>query len=174
MRFSSSAFQTDSGYHEHPIKILRYSAKNLWLLIFPLLRSLRFYPFSFQNFIDWGAGAWFDLLVAFLILCFGTLRWYCCRLQLDAVSIRSSSGILLKQATEIPFSRITATVEEHPLYLRPLRAVRLQISTASGSIPEANMKLILHQRDLHQIRRHVPVLRNNSAQANAHPTRPGA
>ena len=170
MRFSSSAFQTDSGYHEHPIKILRYSAKNLWLLIFPLLRSLRFYPFSFQNFIDWGAGAWFDLLVAFLILCFGTLRWYCCRFQLDAVSIRSSSGILLKQATEIPFSRITATVEEHPLYLRPLRAVRLQISTASGSIPEANMKLILHQRDLHQIRRHVPVLRNNSAQANAHPT----
>ena len=32
-----------TAYHEHPIKILRYSAKNLWLLIFPLLRSLRFY-----------------------------------------------------------------------------------------------------------------------------------
>lgn len=29
-------------YHEHPIKILRYSAKNVWLLIFSLLRSLRF------------------------------------------------------------------------------------------------------------------------------------
>lgn len=36
----------EAVYREHPIKILRYSAKNLWLLIFPLLRSLRFYPFS--------------------------------------------------------------------------------------------------------------------------------
>ena len=61
-----------TAYHEHPIKILRYSAKNLWLLIFPLLRSLRFYPFSLQNFVEWGAGAWFDLLVALLILGFGT------------------------------------------------------------------------------------------------------
>ena len=58
----------EAVYREHPIKILRYSAKNLWLLIFPLLRSLRFYPFSLQKLIDWGAGAWFDLLVALLIL----------------------------------------------------------------------------------------------------------
>ena len=32
--------------HEHPIKIFRYTAKNLWLLIFPLLRSAHFIPFS--------------------------------------------------------------------------------------------------------------------------------
>ena len=43
----------EAVYREHPIKILRYSAKNLWLLIFPLLRSLRFYPFSLQKLIDW-------------------------------------------------------------------------------------------------------------------------
>lgn len=76
-----------TAYHEHPIKILRYSAKNLWLLIFPLLRSLRFYPFSLQNFVEWGAGAWFDLLVALLILGFGALRWYCC----SYTSMRSPS-----------------------------------------------------------------------------------
>ena len=62
-----TAAASPAVYREHPIKILRYSAKNLWLLIFPLLRSLRFYPFSFQNLIDWGAGVWFDLLVALLI-----------------------------------------------------------------------------------------------------------
>ena len=44
-----TAAASPAVYREHPIKILRYSAKNLWLLIFPLLRSLRFYPFSFQN-----------------------------------------------------------------------------------------------------------------------------
>ena len=75
----------EAVYREHPIKILRYSAKNLWLLIFPLLRSLRFYPFSLQNLIDWGAGAWFDLLVALLILGIGTLRWHACTYYFDEV-----------------------------------------------------------------------------------------
>ncbi len=92
----------EAVYREHPIKILRYSAKNLWLLIFPLLRSLRFYPFSLQNLIDWGAGAWFDLLVALLILGIGTLRWHACTYYFDEVSIRSQSGILLRRGTEIP------------------------------------------------------------------------
>ena len=92
----------EAVYREHPIKILRYSAKNLWLLIFPLLRSLRFYPFSLQNLIDWGAGAWFDLLVALLILGIGTLRWHACTYYFDEVSIRSQSGLLLRRGTGDP------------------------------------------------------------------------
>lgn len=155
-------------YHEHPIKILRYSAKNLWLLIFPLLRSLRFYPFSLQNLIDWGAGAWFDLLVALFILGFGALRWYFCSYDIDEISIHARSGILMRQETEIPFARITATVEEHPFYLRPLRAVRLQVDTAAGAIPEADMRLILRLHDLHQLRQHIPVLQNDNSEATAY------
>ena len=89
----------EAVYREHPIKILRYSAKNLWLLIFPLLRSLRFYPFSLQKLIDWGAGAWFDLLVALLILGIGTLRWHACTYYFDEVSIRSQSGLLLRRGS---------------------------------------------------------------------------
>lgn len=106
-----TAAASPAVYREHPIKILRYSAKNLWLLIFPLLRSLRFYPFSFQNLIDWGAGVWFDLLVALLILGIGTLRWHACIYYFDEVTIRSRSGILLQRVTEIPLERIASTVE---------------------------------------------------------------
>ena len=53
--------------HEHPIKILRYTAKNLWLLIFPLLRSAHFFPFSAKEVAAWLHGAWFDLLICVLI-----------------------------------------------------------------------------------------------------------
>ena len=101
-----TAAASPAVYREHPIKILRYSAKNLWLLIFPLLRSLRFYPFSFQNLIDWGAGVWFDLLVALLILGIGTLRWHACIYYFDEVTIRSRSGILLQRVTEILWSAL--------------------------------------------------------------------
>ncbi len=167
---SPYASNESNVYHEHPIKILRYSAKNLWLLIFPLLRSLRFYPFSLQNLIDWGMGAWFDLLIALLILCFGTLRWYCCSYSFDEASIHAKSGMILRQETEIPFARITAAVEEHPIYLRPFHAVRLQISTASGVIPEANMRLILYQHDLHRMRPHISVLHGSPEKTTAYHT----
>ena len=62
------------------------------LLIFPLLRSLRFYPFSLQKLIDWGAGAWFDLLVALLILGIGTLRWHACTYYFDEVPFVPKAG----------------------------------------------------------------------------------
>ncbi len=159
-------------YHEHPIKILQYSAKNLWLLVFPLLRSLRFFPFSSQNLIEWGKGAWSDLLIAVLILCIGTLRWYFCSYHFDDVSIRAKSGIFLRKEIEIPCSKITASVEEHPFYLRPFHAVRLKISTASGTLPEASMSLILRVDDLHQMRPHIALLRSDKSQTKAYRTAP--
>ena len=166
----NSAPQNAAVYREHPIKILRYSAKNLWLLIFPLLRSLRFYPFSLQNLIDWGSGAWFDLLIALLILGIGTVRWQSCTYHFDSVSIRSQNGIFIQHGTEIPLERISSTVEEHPFYLRPIRAVSLQISTAAGAVPDADMRLILYLRDLHQLRQHIPVLQNDSSQSASYHT----
>lgn len=165
-----TAAASPAVYREHPIKILRYSAKNLWLLIFPLLRSLRFYPFSFQNLIDWGAGVWFDLLVALLILGIGTLRWHACIYYFDEVTIRSRSGILLQRVTEIPLERIASTVEEHPFYLRPLRAACLRISTAAGAMPDADMQLTLYLRDLHRLRQNIPVLQNGKSEEAAYHT----
>ena len=110
------------------------------------------------------------LLVALLILGIGTLRWHACTYYFDEVSIRSQSGILLRRGTEIPLERIASTVEEHPFYLRPLRAACLQISTAAGAVPEADMHLTLYLRDLHRLRQHIPVLQNGSTGAVAYHT----
>ena len=113
-----------------------------------------------------------DLLVALLILGFGALRWYCCSYRFDAVSIRAYSGVFVRQETVIPCARITATVEEHPFYLRPFHAVRLQVDTAAGAIPEADMRLMLRVRDLHQLRKNVPLLQNDSQDTVAYHTSP--
>lgn len=74
--------------HEHPIKILRYTAKNLWLLIFPLLRSAHFFPFSAKEVAAWLHGSWFDLLICVLILTYGAIRWYFC----GFITRKSSAG----------------------------------------------------------------------------------
>ena len=92
------------------------------------------------------------VVVALLILGIGTLRWHACIYYFDEVTIRSRSGILLQRVTEIPLERIASTVEEHPFYLRPLRAACLRISTAAGAMPDADMQLTLYLRDLHRLR----------------------
>lgn len=162
--------QTPVYYHEHPIKILTYSAKNLWLLIFPLLRSLQFFPFSLQQWIDWGKGAWFDLIIAAVILGFGTLRWWCCRYYFDDNAIHAESGVIVHQTVEIPFDRITASVEEHPIWMRPMHAVRLKFSTATETFSESSISLILYYQDLHEIRPYISVLQNQGGKTETYHT----
>ena len=62
-------------YHEHPLKILKNASKNIWLLIFPLLRGIRTIHLDFDVFYSWITGAWFDILVIALIIGFGYFRW---------------------------------------------------------------------------------------------------
>lgn len=145
--------------HEHPIKILRYTAKNLWLLIFPLLRSAHFFPFSAKEVAAWLHGAWFDLLICVLILTYGAIRWYFCGFMYNTEVIRRQSGILLKRETEIPCSSITSVTEEHAFFLRPFGAVRVSIHTGAEDIAGADMQLVLYKADLAAIRQVIPLLR---------------
>lgn len=118
--------------HEHPIKILRYTAKNLWLLIFPLLRSAHFFPFSAKEIAAWLHGAWFDLLICVLILTYGAIRWYFCGFMYNTEVIRRQSGILLKRETEIPCSSITSVTEEHAFFSATIRSGSSFDSHGSG------------------------------------------
>lgn len=149
-------------YHEHPVKILQYSFKNTWIFIFPLLRSLQLIPFSMQKLLDWGRGAWLDLLAVALIFCIGALRWYSCGFFLDTRTIHARSGILLRQETEIPLTNITATAEERPLLLRPLRVIRLRVCTASDGWNEQGLTLLLHLHDMDRLRPRLAGLREGS------------
>ncbi len=158
-------------YHEHPIKILRYSIKNLWLLIFPLLRTIQMFPFSPKALADWFLGAWFDVLIFLLILGVAALRWYCCRFDYSKNSIRYESGVLLRQCNCIPCDKITAATETDSYFLRPLKLIFLQINTGSSALPLTEVRLWLRQKDLEQMYREIPILRPSSAPHKPH--RPG-
>ena len=55
-------------YREHPVNIIKYAGKNIWLLIFPLLRGIHSIRLDVRAFYYWLQGAWFDLLVVLVIL----------------------------------------------------------------------------------------------------------
>ena len=65
-----------SYHHAHPVDIVLSVSRFLGLLIFPALRALYSLLFTMDHLIDWLRGAWFDLIVIFLIVGLGFIRWY--------------------------------------------------------------------------------------------------
>ena len=75
--------------HQHPVKILKYSSKNLWLLLLPLARGLYATQLDVNKMYEWLKGSWFDILVVIFILATGYVRWYFSNFSIDKNGISS-------------------------------------------------------------------------------------
>lgn len=143
-------------YHEHPLRILRYSAKNIWLLIFPLIRGVNAFRLDKERFYSWIRGAWFDILVIGIILLFGLVRWYFSRINITNSGIVHNDGIIIKFRTLISFSSISSATIEQPFFLAPFNAVRIRCDTSAGNYKAADMKLMVSSRVFREIIKNVP------------------
>lgn len=147
---------TVKSYHEHPLRILRYSIKNIWLLIFPLLRGLRTIKLNSRWFYEWLQGAWFDIAILVLIVIFGLVQWYFSRIILTAASITHKYGVIFRVNTTIPYCNISSTSYERPMYLSPFGAVRLRCDTRAGIFRVSDMKLMVRERIIPELKAKLP------------------
>ncbi|MBQ8350388.1 MAG: PH domain-containing protein [Ruminococcus sp.] len=143
-------------HHEHPLRILRYSAKNIWLLIFPLLRGLRFIRFSKDWFYNWVKGAWFDILVVGIIVMVGLVRWYCSTIEISDSAIIHHDGLFFRLSKAIPYSKVSSATTERPFYLLPFNAVKLRCDTRAGIFKSTDMKLMLTEKTCTEIMKKMP------------------
>lgn len=143
-------------YHEHPLRILKYSAKNIWLLIFPLLRSLRFLRFDKGWFYNWVKGAWFDILVVGIIVMFGLVRWNFSTIEVSDSAIIHNDGIFFRISKAIPFSKVSSATTERPFYLIPFKAVRLKCDTSAGIFRSTDMKLMITEKTCSEVIKKIP------------------
>ena len=90
-------------YHEHKLRILRYSMKNIWMLIFPFLRGLSVWTFDPAGIYAWIRGAWLDIAVLGIILLYGYIRWYCSRITITDDAIIHTEGCFVVIERTIPF-----------------------------------------------------------------------
>ena len=95
-------------YREHPIKILRHAAKNIWLLIFPVLRAVRSYNLDFDALYHWLTGLWIDVIFLAVMAAFGYFRWLFTFYRLGNHHIRHTTGMFIKTETVIAYDRISA------------------------------------------------------------------
>lgn len=146
-------------YHEHPLKILKYSAKNIWLLIFPLLRGIKAYLLDVNRLYEWFKGSWFDILIILIILLFGYIKWKFSFISVNEYTVTHRQGIILKTKTDIPIKNISSITIEHTFYLRAFKAVNFYADTRSGTSSSSNdLHLLLHQTTVNDIMKKIPAV----------------
>lgn len=133
-------------YHEHPLRILRYSMKNIWLLIFPLLRSTSIIKFNPDVFYEWLRGAWKDVAVLGVIIMFGFVQWYFSRISITDKEVIHTNGIIIKITTSIPIENISTATSEQAFYLVPFRAMTFKCDTRAGIFDSTDMELLVNAK----------------------------
>lgn len=133
-------------YHEHPLRILRYSIKNIWLLIFPLLRGVRTIRLDADRFYQWVKGAWFDIAVIGIIIAFGYARWHFSGIELTDNEIVRWEGITATIKTSIPYEKISSITIEKPIYLVPFHAIRFNCDTSAGIYRSSDMQIMVNRK----------------------------
>ncbi len=134
-------------HREHPLCVVRYSVKNIWLLIFPLLRGVYSFRPSPEALVAWVRGAWFDVLVLLVILGFGWLKWYVRTFQVQDGIICVYDGIVFRKTRCLPVERLSALTMERPLWLAPFGAMYLNADTAAGVLTSTDLRLVIRRRD---------------------------
>lgn len=148
-------------YHEHPLRILRYSAKNIWLLIFPLLRGFNVFHHNKEWFYNWIKGAWFDILVVGIIIVFGYIRWYFSIIDLTGAAVIHRTGIIFRVCTTIPLVSISSATAVRAFYLRPFRAVNVRCDTRAGFLKSADMKFLVTEKVCAEFMKKLPEINDD-------------
>lgn len=147
---------SEKMYHEHPLRILKYSAKNIWLLIFPLLRGIRAFTLDVNKLYMWLKGAWFDIAVLGAILLFGFVRWYFSRISVTETEIIHTDGVFAKIKTAIPYEKISSITIEQTFYLRPFGGMRVSFDTCAGLFNATDMKMMISKKVCNLVMNKIP------------------
>lgn len=143
-------------YHEHPLRILRYSMRNIWLLIFPLLRGLSILQMDARRLYEWVKGAWLDIAIIGVIIVFGFVRWYYSRVSIDDKYITHYDGVFIKMRKTVPLSSISVATAERPMFFIPLRAMRFSCDTRAGIFKSTDLRILVSTRICEELMSHMP------------------
>ncbi|MCQ2490749.1 MAG: PH domain-containing protein [Ruminococcus sp.] len=141
---------------EHPLRILRYSMRNIWLLIFPLLRGLSILQMDARRLYEWARGAWQDIAVIGLILLFGFVRWYFAHVTVTDKYITQSVGVIIRYRKTIPLESISVANAERPWLMIPFGGMKFSCDTRAGIFKATDMRLLVTRKVCAELMRHIP------------------
>ena len=135
---------------QHPVSMLRYAFRYLFLLTLPLLRGLRYIRIP-EGLYPWIPGIWRDAAAILLLIALVYVHWRWHTYSLTDHEFRFRGGILLRRNSTIPRRHITTLTVERPFYLRLFRAARIIVDTDAGDRYRADLTLTVSEKHAREI-----------------------
>ncbi|SEK42846.1 PH domain-containing protein [Ruminococcus albus] len=133
---------------QHPVKIIMYIAKYLWLLLIPLAKYLIATQFDFQS---WVKTNWVDILTLSVIFGYGILRWVFIYFEIEEDSIIAHTGYFGIEKTQVYFSEMSSMSLCQGYIFRFLGACTVYIDTDAKSIQNTDIRLDISQKQAFRI-----------------------
>lgn len=133
----------------HPLTVLTYLYRFLFLLIIPLMRG--FLSALAGDLISWLHGAWLDILVVSLIVTLSYQKWNSFKYYMDRSGLYFTSGIFFRHETFIPMEHICTLSTLRPFWFQPLRVVKLRVDTIARNSKKADVELYIRDIDAERI-----------------------
>ncbi|WP_294406425.1 PH domain-containing protein [uncultured Ruminococcus sp.] len=133
---------------QHPVKILTYIAKYLWLLVIPLAKYLIATRFDFQ---DWVKTNWVDILTLSVIFGYGILRWMFIYYEIEDDCIIAHTGYFGIASTRVYFSEMSSMSMCQGYIYRAIHACTVYIDTDAQSLSDSDIKLDISTRQAYRI-----------------------
>lgn len=137
---------------QHPIKLLSYISKNIWLLLIPLTKYLIATKFDFQN---WIRTNWLDILTLVCIFAFAFLRWVFVYYEIEDDGIIAHSGLFGMLTTKVYYNEITTFSCCQGYAQRLFKACTMYIETNARSMSDSDVKLVLRKKSVDDIFRKI-------------------
>ncbi len=133
---------------QHPIKIIGYTSKTLWLLLIPIGKNLVTSHFDIQG---WLRTYWMDLFFVVGILFIAVFRWLFVFYEIGEGCITAHTGPFGVIKTTLFFSQISAVRVDQGLIQRAVHASTLHLETQATNIPGSEIKLVISQKSVDPI-----------------------
>ena len=131
-------------HRQHPIKMLEYTSRNLWLLLIPLSKYLIASKFDFEN---WIRTNWVDILAISGIFTIAVLRWIFVSFNIERDGISARTGLFGMMRTKVYFSEITSVSFCQKWYSRPFKAHTVFIVTNARTYSKEDIRLVVSKRN---------------------------
>jgi len=154
-------------YREHPLRIIRYCAKNIWLLIFPLIRGI-YAGLSEAEMSEWIRGLWLDIAIIGMIITAGLIMWCFSVIEVGEKLFIHKSGVLIRSIKIIPYKNISTLKAEKPFYLRFFGDVKLICETSGGTSGSRGIMLTAGSTLYNEIKRNLPTAKKERSEGKKH------
>lgn len=131
-------------HRQHPLKMLDYTSRNLWLLLIPMVKYLLASRFNFQ---EWIRANWVDILAIAGIFALALLRWIFVRFDIESDGITAHTGFFGIVKTKIFYSQLTTVSFCQSWYSRPFKVHTFYAETNAKTVSGEDLKLVLSGRN---------------------------